>query len=65
MNETLALIISGVSVAGGLGSFLFFQNKTKKDLIGKTNKIYELETTLNKLKSFSKEEILKVTNENN
>lgn len=64
MNETLALIISGVSIAGGLGSFVFFQNKTKKDLVGKTNKIYDLETTLSKLKNFSKEEILKVSNEN-
>jgi LPXTG-motif cell wall-anchored protein len=40
MNETLALIISGVSVAGGLGSFLLFKNKKKKYLIGKTKKNY-------------------------
>lgn len=65
MNETLALIISGVSVAGVFGSFVFFKNKTKNDLTEKINKIYELETSLNKLKNLSKEEALKANNENN
>jgi CheY-like chemotaxis protein len=64
MNENLALIISGISIVGGLGSFVFFQHKTKKDLFDKTNKIYELENSLNNIKNLAKEEILKVTNEN-
>lgn len=64
MNETLALIISGVSVAGGIGSFVFFHNKSKENLTEKTNKIDDLQISLEKLKNLSKDEILKVTDEN-
>lgn len=65
MNETLALIISGVSVAGVFGSFVFFKNKSKQDLTEKTNKIYELENSLNEFKTLSNEAVLKFTNEKN
>jgi len=65
MNETLALIISSISVAGGISGVLFFKNKNEKELLEKSNKISELEGSINKIKDFSKDEILKTVNENN
>jgi CheY-like chemotaxis protein len=54
MSESLALIISGISVVGSIAGVFFFKNQSKKDLDTKDGKIKELEGTINKFKEISK-----------
>lgn len=50
MSETLALIITGISVAGAIIGVVFVKGKYKKDIESKNIKIAELENNSNNLK---------------
>lgn len=56
MSESLALIISGISIAGSIAGVFFFKGQFKKELYYKESKIKELESAISNLKANSKQD---------